>query len=168
MLLLSSCPVFWLITRSAIWLVQFLFVFQCVFISQGPVYWVICFVCEMCYTFLFTVTAPTMNVMSLTWSIQTVNLEVIIYKLARIFFRNQEGSGFDYRPAGQLSRIYDDFTQQRVACWTSDPKVVGLIAIRHEWAFCGYVVAQWVEALRYKSEDCGFDSQWGLWDFSLT
>jgi hypothetical protein len=29
-------------------------------------------------------------------------------------------------------------------------------------------VAQVVEALRYKSEDRGFDSRWGHWEFSLT
>jgi hypothetical protein len=32
----------------------------------------------------------------------------------------------------------------------------------------GYVVAQLVEALRYKSEGPGFDSQWGIWNFLLT
>ena len=32
----------------------------------------------------------------------------------------------------------------------------------------GYVVAQLVEALRYKTESRGFDFQWGHWDFSLT
>jgi len=30
------------------------------------------------------------------------------------------------------------------------------------------LVAQLVEALRYKSEDRGFDSQWCHWNFSLT
>ena len=36
--------------------------------------------------------------------------------------------------------------------------------------FCckGHAVAQLVEALRYKSEGCGFDSQWCHWNFSLT
>jgi hypothetical protein len=34
-----------------------------------------------------------------------------------------------------------------------------------EW---GHAVVQLVEALRYKSEGRGFDSQWGHWDFSLT
>jgi hypothetical protein len=32
----------------------------------------------------------------------------------------------------------------------------------------GYVVAQLVEALRYKLEGHEFDSRWGHWDFSLT
>jgi hypothetical protein len=32
----------------------------------------------------------------------------------------------------------------------------------------GYAVVQVVEALRYKPEACGFDSEWGHWDFSLT
>jgi len=32
----------------------------------------------------------------------------------------------------------------------------------------GYVVAQLVEALRYKSESRGFDSRWFCWNFSLT
>jgi hypothetical protein len=32
----------------------------------------------------------------------------------------------------------------------------------------GYVVAKLVEALRYKPESRGFDSQWSHWDFSLT
>jgi hypothetical protein len=32
----------------------------------------------------------------------------------------------------------------------------------------GYVVAQSVEALRYKPEGCGFDSRWGHWNFSVT
>jgi hypothetical protein len=32
----------------------------------------------------------------------------------------------------------------------------------------GYAVAQLVEALRYKSEDHGFDSRRCLWNFSLT
>jgi hypothetical protein len=29
-------------------------------------------------------------------------------------------------------------------------------------------MAQLFEALRYKPEGCGFDSQYGDWDFSLT
>jgi hypothetical protein len=40
--------------------------------------------------------------------------------------------------------------------------------------FCQYsksggtlLVAQLVEALRYKPEGCGFDSQWCHWNFSL-
>ena len=32
----------------------------------------------------------------------------------------------------------------------------------------GYAVAQLVEALRYKPEGHGFDSQWCQWNFSLT
>ena len=32
----------------------------------------------------------------------------------------------------------------------------------------GYVVAQLLEALRYKSEGRGFDSRWYHWNFSLT
>jgi len=32
----------------------------------------------------------------------------------------------------------------------------------------GYAVAQLVEALRYKPEDCGFESRLDNWDFSLT
>jgi len=32
----------------------------------------------------------------------------------------------------------------------------------------GHVVAQLVEALRYKPEGRGFDSQWCHWNFSLT
>jgi hypothetical protein len=32
----------------------------------------------------------------------------------------------------------------------------------------GPIVAQSVEALRYKPEGRGFNSQWGHWDFSLT
>jgi len=32
----------------------------------------------------------------------------------------------------------------------------------------GYAVEQLVEALRYKSEGCGFDSRWCHWNFSLT
>jgi hypothetical protein len=31
----------------------------------------------------------------------------------------------------------------------------------------GYVVAQLVEALRYKLEGCGFNSWWCQWYFSL-
>jgi hypothetical protein len=31
-----------------------------------------------------------------------------------------------------------------------------------------YTVAHLVEELRYKEEGCGFDFQWGKWDFSLT
>jgi len=34
--------------------------------------------------------------------------------------------------------------------------------------FLVYVVVQLVEALCYKLEDHGFDSQWGCSDFSLT
>jgi hypothetical protein len=30
------------------------------------------------------------------------------------------------------------------------------------------LVAQWFEALRYKSEDRGFNSRWCHWNFSLT
>ena len=37
------------------------------------------------------------------------------------------------------------------------------------WLFEGtLLVAQLVEALRYKSEGCGFDSLWCHWNFSLT
>jgi hypothetical protein len=32
----------------------------------------------------------------------------------------------------------------------------------------GYAVAQLVEALRHKPAGCGFDTQWGHWDFALT
>jgi len=32
----------------------------------------------------------------------------------------------------------------------------------------GYMVEQLVEALRYKSEDSGFDSRWRHWNSSLT
>jgi hypothetical protein len=32
----------------------------------------------------------------------------------------------------------------------------------------GYAVAQLVEALRYKPEGRGFDSQWCYWNFLLT
>jgi hypothetical protein len=32
----------------------------------------------------------------------------------------------------------------------------------------GHVVAQLVEALRYKPEHCRFDSRWCHWNFSLT
>jgi hypothetical protein len=32
----------------------------------------------------------------------------------------------------------------------------------------GYVVAQLVEALRYKREGRGIDFRWGYWGFSLT
>ena len=35
-------------------------------------------------------------------------------------------------------------------------------------AMVGHAVAQLVEALRYKSEGRGFDSQWCHWNFSLT
>jgi hypothetical protein len=35
--------------------------------------------------------------------------------------------------------------------------------------YCGtLLVAQLVEALRYKLEGCGIDSQWCHWNFSLT
>ena len=34
--------------------------------------------------------------------------------------------------------------------------------------FCGHMVAQLVEALSYKPEGHGFDSQWCQWNFSLT
>jgi hypothetical protein len=33
--------------------------------------------------------------------------------------------------------------------------------------YCGYAVAQLLEALCYKSEGRGFDSRWCLWNFSL-
>jgi hypothetical protein len=33
--------------------------------------------------------------------------------------------------------------------------------------YWGHAVAQLVEALRYKLEGHGFDSQWGYWNFSL-
>jgi hypothetical protein len=39
-----------------------------------------------------------------------------------------------------------------------------LYVIVCEW---GQAVAQLVEALRYKSEGCGFDSRWCHWNFSL-
>jgi len=32
----------------------------------------------------------------------------------------------------------------------------------------GHAVAQLFEALRSKPEDCGFDSRWCHWNFSLT
>jgi hypothetical protein len=32
----------------------------------------------------------------------------------------------------------------------------------------GHAVAHLVEALRYKSEGCGFDPRWCQWNFSLT
>jgi hypothetical protein len=32
----------------------------------------------------------------------------------------------------------------------------------------GHAMAQFVEALRYKPDGCGFDSRWCHWNFSLT
>jgi hypothetical protein len=32
----------------------------------------------------------------------------------------------------------------------------------------GYTVVQFVEALRYKLEDCGFNSWWCQWNLSFT
>jgi hypothetical protein len=36
------------------------------------------------------------------------------------------------------------------------------------WYWGTLLVAQLVEALRYKPEGCGFDSRWCHWNFSLT
>jgi len=36
------------------------------------------------------------------------------------------------------------------------------------YSHMGYAVVQLVEALRYKPEGRGFDSQWCLWNFSFT
>jgi len=38
----------------------------------------------------------------------------------------------------------------------------------HTHIYMGHAVAQLVEALRYKSEGCGFDSRWCHRNFSLT
>ena len=44
-----------------------------------------------------------------------------------------------------------------------------VVAIIHNiFCFKGYVAAHLVEALRYKSEGCGFDSRWCHSNFSLT
>jgi hypothetical protein len=32
----------------------------------------------------------------------------------------------------------------------------------------GYMGVQLIAAVHYKPEGCGFDSQWGYWNFSLT
>jgi len=40
--------------------------------------------------------------------------------------------------------------------------------IQYLQANMGHVVVQLVEAPRYKSEGCGFDSRWCYWNFSLT
>jgi len=40
-----------------------------------------------------------------------------------------------------------------------------LAFLRTGW---GHAVAQLIEALRYNSEGCGFDSRWCHWNFSLT
>ena len=42
-----------------------------------------------------------------------------------------------------------------------------LITTYYRW-YRGHAVAQLVEALRFKSEGHGFDSQWFHWNFSLT
>ena len=44
-----------------------------------------------------------------------------------------------------------------------------LVKIPHyQWQYPEHAVAQLVEALPYKSEGHGFDSQWRHWNFSLT
>jgi hypothetical protein len=45
--------------------------------------------------------------------------------------------------------------------------VISLIFIYGTLVSSGHVVAQLVEALRYKPEGCGFDSGWCHWNFSL-
>jgi len=44
----------------------------------------------------------------------------------------------------------------------------GCAITSHTLSYWGYVVAQLVEALRYKPEGRGFDSLWCHWNFSLT
>jgi len=45
---------------------------------------------------------------------------------------------------------------------------VYLLYVLYEETECGYAVTQLDEALRYKPEGRGFDSQWCHWYFSLT
>ena len=40
--------------------------------------------------------------------------------------------------------------------------------VKKNYSGGGHAVAQLVEALRYKPEGGGFDSQWCHWNFSLT
>jgi hypothetical protein len=42
------------------------------------------------------------------------------------------------------------------------------ILLQHSYINWGHVVAQLVEALRYKPEVCGFDYWWCHWNFFLT
>jgi hypothetical protein len=42
------------------------------------------------------------------------------------------------------------------------------VCILHTPYAVQYAMVQPVEALRYKPQSQGFDSQWGHWDFSLT
>ena len=51
----------------------------------------------------------------------------------------------------------------KVALEQQCDQIIQLLFIRE-----GNAVAQLVEALRYKSEGRGFDSQWCHWNFSLT
>jgi hypothetical protein len=46
-----------------------------------------------------------------------------------------------------------------------EPSNVIIYTIHSTW---GNTVVQWVEALRYKSEDLGLDSRWSHWNFLLT
>jgi len=49
--------------------------------------------------------------------------------------------------------------------WYSHPFTKYYENTRKHW---GHVVAQLVEALRYKSDGRGFDPRWCHWNFSLT
>jgi hypothetical protein len=53
--------------------------------------------------------------------------------------------------------------------WTRGPLPALGCRAREKKLYCtgGYAVVQLVEALRYKSEDHGFNSRWCHWNFSL-
>jgi len=59
---------------------------------------------------------------------------------------------------------YSDGLDDDIGSKISRTNKIQLFILRH----LGHVVAQLVEALRYKPENRGFDSRWYQWTFSLT
>jgi hypothetical protein len=73
-----------------------------------------------------------------------------------IFFHVQNKKGKGHPVTGHKGRE-GEYRYISTLCLTSALKEVG-----------EYAVAHLVEALRYKPEGRGFDSQWSHWSFSVT
>jgi len=72
-------------------------------------------------------------------------------------------------PSQQYHSLYLSYeTIWNISFWMLFSRITVILIFLGAVIWEGYVVAQLVEALRYKPEGRGFDSRWDHWEFTLT